>query len=657
MNKMRKASFEAPKRASASHLIHLIGIDNFREELAKQQKAKAEGIMEVITATSIRRISSVSKREQEMMNVAYQMHIDGEISDLVWSQIRAIFIYLGASKDRNGYIELNTIIFPDDWDPAQDLAFAKRLLPKFLHYQLQEFKELGQSIDLILDRAEVFKRTNKKQTNLKSRDLRREEELANWNIIKDSKDKRDFQAFLNSFKGGAYERLAYIKLEEIEWRALGHSPSYQQIYHFLQSFPYGRHAEEAKIIIQKIAAEESKKQASGKHKKKKLFDPKVYWKNINLHKVGELIKSFVNVTSSPTIKGTNISTAETKSGGDSSYNQSSGLVIKSLTAGIVFSIFGILLLSSPIWKQEIVEREIRTFIGHTKSLKAVAFLPNGEEALSASADHTLKLWNIRTGKEIRTFTGHKDIVSSLSISPDGRTAISGSHDNTVKLWDLHNGRLLDTFTGHSNWVVSVAYSDDGHLALSGSHDKTIKLWHIASGKLLRTFKGHKDWVIAVSFVSDTNAIISGSHDKTLRLWDMGNGKNVRTFKGHKDWVTSLTASKHNLTALSGSYDKTLRIWNMKTGEANKTFDKLRISGVTSVALSPNEKRALTSFLDRSIILWDIASGKKIRIFRGHNRADTNSVAISPDGKFALSAGDDNTLKLWRLITLKGKNNS
>ena len=68
------------------------------------------------------------------------------------------------------------------------------------------------------------------------------------------------------------------------------------------------------------------------------------------------------------------------------------------------------------------------------------------------------------------------------ISPDGKTLASGSADKTIKLWDVATGKERATLKGHTDWVNSVAFSPDGKTLASGSGDKTVKLWEVATGK-------------------------------------------------------------------------------------------------------------------------------------------------------------------------------
>jgi WD40 repeat protein len=54
----------------------------------------------------------------------------------------------------------------------------------------------------------------------------------------------------------------------------------------------------------------------------------------------------------------------------------------------------------------------------------------------------------------------------VAASANGRQAVSASEDRTLKVWDLENGRALRTLEGHSNKVQGVAVSADGRRAVS-----------------------------------------------------------------------------------------------------------------------------------------------------------------------------------------------
>ena len=121
--------------------------------------------------------------------------------------------------------------------------------------------------------------------------------------------------------------------------------------------------------------------------------------------------------------------------------------------------------------------------------------------------------------EVISQLAHSDPVHSVAFSSDGRRVVSGSQDHTLKLWDVASGKLIRTFEGHEEGVSAVAFSRDGARLLSGGYDHTVKLWDAATGRLIRTIKGHVEGVYSVAFSPDGTRMLSGANDSTLKLWD------------------------------------------------------------------------------------------------------------------------------------------
>jgi WD40 repeat protein len=114
-------------------------------------------------------------------------------------------------------------------------------------------------------------------------------------------------------------------------------------------------------------------------------------------------------------------------------------------------------------------------------VNTVAVAPDNRHALSGSADHTLRLWDLATGHLLCIMIGHVRAVSAVIVTPDGRHGLSASSDRTLRFWDLQTGQAVRVFAGHEGAVSDVAVTPDGQYALSASHDRTLKLWDIPRG--------------------------------------------------------------------------------------------------------------------------------------------------------------------------------
>jgi len=307
-------------------------------------------------------------------------------------------------------------------------------------------------------------------------------------------------------------------------------------------------------------------------------------------------------------------------------------------------------------------KELPSLRGHTDAVWSVAFSPEGKALASGSADGTVKLWDLATGKNVVTLGGPKGVeVLSVAFQPDGKVLAAGGEDAVVRLWDAASGKSRAALAGHTAEIQSLAYSPDGKLLASASQDQTVKLWDPATGKVARTLEGHRARVDAVAFSPDGKSLASaggggevgaGGQGGTVRVWDIATGRNVITLKA-KDSMQCVAFSPDGKTLAAGGWVSRLRQWSLAGGGEPRLFEG-HLAQVWSVAFHPRGKLIASACDDRTVRLWDVTTQKEVGSPQGppdltaKGGAAVRSVAFSPDGRVLAGGDDGGTVRLWQI---------
>ncbi|MDH5699229.1 MAG: WD40 repeat domain-containing protein [Nitrospirota bacterium] len=229
--------------------------------------------------------------------------------------------------------------------------------------------------------------------------------------------------------------------------------------------------------------------------------------------------------------------------------------------------------------------EQAVFDEHVGGLRAVAYSPTGKYIASAGHDEAILLWDAhKIGSSVKRFCCHSPflknkswiMVNTLDFSTDEKFLASGSADRTVKVWEIQTGKNIRTFEV-PGLVYAVAFSPNGRTIAASSFlddESSIFLWDRESGKEERKLY-HPGGSWSIHFSPDGHFLASGGYtDEKVMIWDLQSGEPIQTLSPPEPQpIRSLSFSPDGQFLVSGHIGGPLPLWNLKTGEIAREFGK------------------------------------------------------------------------------------
>ncbi len=285
--------------------------------------------------------------------------------------------------------------------------------------------------------------------------------------------------------------------------------------------------------------------------------------------------------------------------------------------------------------------------GHGGPIQNVAVSTDGTQALTASFDYAVGLWDLNSETLIRWLDGHEAAVNTAVFTPDGAHALTAGDDFDLILWDLSTGEALHRFEGHKGKVLTVAVSPDGRMAASAGWDGWIGLWDLEAREPLGFLTDHDGMVNAVAFSGDGQTLWSASYDGTIRRWRReGDGFAFdRIVVSHGFGVNLIALNEAAGWIAYGALDGAVRVMDFETRAeiADVTSGRQPVLGL---ALSRDGSRLAISDGEGYIHVVATDTWTTIKDFRAVPKGPVWALAFTSDGTRVLAGGLDDFVNIW-----------
>lgn len=197
--------------------------------------------------------------------------------------------------------------------------------------------------------------------------------------------------------------------------------------------------------------------------------------------------------------------------------------------------------------------------GHEDSVLAVAWRDDSTFA-TASLDHEVVLWDVKTRKPITRLKGHSRGVSDICFLKRSNLLVSGSLDQNLRVWNTDTTKMVRTLNNHTRGIHQLALrpvAEGLPMIASVSDDRTVRLWQPTIGRMVR-FAQLKSTPLAVVWLRDGSQVAVAATDGRVRLIDPDTVEILQEIPAVDGWAYSLAVHPTDGSLLVGGRDGQLK---------------------------------------------------------------------------------------------------
>lgn len=299
------------------------------------------------------------------------------------------------------------------------------------------------------------------------------------------------------------------------------------------------------------------------------------------------------------------------------------------------------------------------FTGHTSTVRAVAWSPDGTSLCSGADDAMLLLW-LPDGTVKQRVT-LPDAIRSLSWSPGGMR-IAAASGTAVAFLQAQTGQVLALPRAHVSTVTSVSWSAHAESPLvSGSLDKRVLVWQTQDYQPQGIFTKHTAAIDAVTTAPGDSAVVASSSEGGLiRMWNLDTLQEVHGF--YQDVAAAMLSAAFapdGIRLAIGGQDGIVRVWGRSLtcqltvpagGEQRCADVPVRIEGhsapVRTLAWSSDGRYLATGGDDAQVLVWD-STANFTQVTKIAHNAPVHAASWSPT-QHLLATASGNTVQIWKL---------